>query len=128
MPSIEINFQRLKRFVLVGGSTGVLYFGLTYGLVERFAIDTTIASTFALLLAVCYNYVLHYHWTFSPKAPHGIVLLKYLAMCVGAILLNAIVMELGVSNASLHYLLAQIIATVMVILWTLSISSIWVFR
>jgi putative flippase GtrA len=124
----KLDLPLLRRFVFVGGSTAALCLGLTWALVEGLAMDTTIASTIALLVAVCYNYVLHYHWTFGSEAPHGVVLLKYLAMCVGALVVNALVMEVGVQVTSVHYLAVQIVAAGMVALWSLTISATWVFR
>lgn len=124
----KLNLPLLMRFAFVGGSTAMLCLGLTYALVEGAAIDTTIASTFALFLAVCYNYMLHYHWTFSTEAPHGTVLVKYMIMCAGGLILNAVVMEIGVSSAALHYMIVQLIAAGLVVLWSICISSMWVFR
>ena len=128
MPSRNINLPLLLRFVFVGGSTAALCLGLTYGLVEGGQIDTTIASTFALFVAVCYNYMLHYHWTFETDAPHGSVLVKYMIMCAGGLVLNAVVMEVGVNSATFHYMVVQMIAAILVVTWSICISSIWVFR
>ena len=128
MPPRDFDLPLLRRFILVGGSTAVLCLGLTYGLVEGVGIDPTPASTLALFVAVLYNYILHYHWTFGADAPHGIVLVKYIAMCLGAMGLNALVMEVGVSGTGLHYSLIQMVAAVFVVLWSMSISAIWVFR
>ena len=102
--------------------------GLTYALVEGVGMDATPASTFALFVAVLYNYVLHYHWTFGTEAPHGIVLLKYIAMCIGGLFVNALVMEIGVSSTGLHYSLVQMAAAVFVVSWSMCVSAIWVFR
>lgn len=128
MPPDKLNMPLLVRFVFVGGSTAMLCLGLTFGLVEGAGIDTTIASTFAMFVAVCYNYMLHYHWTFGTDAPHGKVLVKYLIMCAGGLTLNALVMEMGVSNTELHYMIVQMIAAILLVIWSICISSIWVFR
>lgn len=128
MPTKKINVPFLLRFGFVGGTTAILCLGLTFGLVEFFGVSATIASTFSLFLAVCYNYLLHYHWTFTSDAPHGYVLIKYLVMCAGGLLLNALIMHFGVTWGALHYMIVQMFAAVMVILWSMCVSSIWVFR
>ncbi|MFK7977385.1 MAG: GtrA family protein [Halioglobus sp.] len=128
MPPEKVNYPLLMRFGFVGGSTAALCLGLTFGLVEGADVNPTWASTFALFVAVCYNYILHYHWTFSTDAPHGKVLVKYMTMCAGGLALNATVMELGVSIGDLHYMAVQIMAAILVVVWSICISSIWVFR
>ena len=112
----------------MGGSTAALYLGLTYVLVEVFALQVTLASTLGCAIAVCYNYFLHYHWTFVSDAPHGIVLVKYLLMCTGGVVVNGLVMHFGMELASAHYMVVQLVAAVALVCWSLSLSTLWVFK
>lgn len=123
-----INVSLLIRFALVGGSTALIYLGLTFLLVETLALNATGASTIALVTAALYNYLLHYQWTFATDAPHGRVLFRYLVMCTGVLILNALVMHFGVSFTNTHYMLIQLVAAGVVICWNLVVSSLWVFR
>ena len=116
------------RYLLVGGSTAFLYFGVTVGFVEGAAMNATLASTIACIAAVCYNYLLHYHWTFSTEAPHGKVIVRYVMMYVGAIIVNGLLMHLGTSILSLHYFYSQMLAAAGVGAWSLGLSAIWVYR
>jgi putative flippase GtrA len=122
------NISFLLRFLLVGGSTAAIYFGLSFALVEGFAIHVTVASTIACIAANCYNYALHYHWTFASNAPHGRVLKRYLSMVAGGVLLNGLVMQFGAVVLSMQYMLVQLIAVFMLLCWSISISSLWVFK
>ena len=117
----------LLRFLFVGGTTTIFYFGLIYALVEGLALHTTVASTVAYIIVGFYNYLLHYHWTFATDAPHGLALVKYLLTCVGGLILNALVMHGGVMLVSVHYLVVQLFAFGVVVCWSLCISAIWVF-
>lgn len=116
------------RFVFVGSSTAAISLGLIYLLVEFGGMHTTPASFVAASTATVYNYFMHYHWTFSTDAPHGAVLVKYLAMCTGAVVLSTLIMHFGVPLTGLHYLVIQAAAVVAVVLWSLTLSSLWVFR
>ncbi len=122
------NASLLLRFILVGGSTAALNLGLTFALVEGAAIQVTIASTIACIAAIFYNYVLHYHWTFASDAPHGKVLARYLLMCAGGVALNALVMHFGVVVLAVQYILVQLFSCIVLVCWSLGISSRWVFR
>ena len=117
-----------QRFLLVGGSTALLYFGLTFILVERLGLQITLSSTAAYILSICYNYLLHYHWTFSTKAAHGFVVVKYALTCFGGILINALVMHFGLTLLSVHYMVVQIFAAALMVCWSLAISALWVFK
>ncbi len=122
------DFALVLRFLLVGGSTALLYLGLTYALVEVAGLHATLASTIALAVAICYNYLLHYHWTFATDAPHGRVLVRYLFMCVGALMVNGVIMHYGTSELSVHYMFVQLLAAVGVTTWSISLGALWVYR
>ena len=123
-----IKISLLPRFLLVGGSTAASYLGITYGLVEAFALNVTLASTVGCVFAVCYNYLLHYHWTFVSEAPHSIAMIRYLVMCAGGIAVNGLVMHFGTVLTSAHYMVVQLFAAVALVCWSLTLSSLWVFR
>ena len=122
------DFALVLRFLLVGGSTALLYLGLTYALVEVAGQHATLASTIALAVAICYNYLLHYHWTFATDAPHGRVLVRYLFMCAGALMVNGVIMHYGTSELSVHYMFVQLLAAVGVTTWSISLGALWVYR
>lgn len=117
----------ILRFLFVGGSTALLYFGLTFGLVEGLTLQATLASAVAYIVAACYNYLLHYHWTFATDAPHGLVLVKYLLTSIGGLVLNGLVMHVGIMLVSIHYMVVQLFAAGAVLCWSISISTLWVF-
>jgi putative flippase GtrA len=122
------NFSFILRFLFVGGSTALIFFGLTFGLVEGLHLSAVLASTFACFIAVCYNYSLHYHWTFASETPHGLALIRYLVMCVGGILINGLIMYFGTKQETVHYMIVQLVAGLSLVCWSLSLSYFWVFR
>jgi putative flippase GtrA len=121
------DLGQLPRFVLVGGSSGVLLLGLTWLFVDGLHAQVILGSSIAVILTGLYNYSLHYYWTFSSDTPHGWVLVKYLLMCLGALVVNGLVMHFGVKVLPVHYLVVQFLANVAVAVWSFSISSLWVF-
>ncbi len=122
------NFALLLRFFIVGGSTGFLFLGIGYMLAETAGIQVIVASSIAFTIAIFYNYVLHYYWTYASDAPHGMALIRYLIMCAGAMCLNGLVMHLGLLLTSLHYIALQLLAGIAIISWTLTISFFWTFH
>jgi putative flippase GtrA len=116
------------RFILVGGGTAALYFGIFYLLVYSAIVHTTIAGLLACLIAIIFNYVLHYSWTFASNAPHGKVLYRYLAMQLGSLCLNGLIIHYGIKWLPVHFLIVQCLAAVATIFWNLCLSSLWVYR
>jgi putative flippase GtrA len=122
-----IDTPKLIRFGLVGGTSGVALLGLTWLFVDGLQLQVILGSSIAVILTGMYNYSMQYYWTFSSDAPHGGVLIKYLLMCVGILVLNALVMYLGVLLLPVHYLVVQFIANVAVAIWSFTVGSLWVF-
>ena len=116
------------RFGVVGILTAVVHYGLLYAGVEALGLDSTLASSLGFVVAVIFNYLMHYSWTFAEPAPHGRTLRRYLVMISCGFLINALVMYAGVHWLSLHYLLIQAVALVAVIVWNFVLSNVWVFR
>jgi len=71
---------------------------------------------------------MHYNWTFGEPAPHGRTLRRYLVMISCGFLINAACMYLSEQVLGVHYLLAQALAMVAVVLWNFVLSNTWVFR
>ena len=116
------------RFGVVGVLTAILHYGLLYVGVEALGLNATLSSSLGFVVAVIFNYLMHYTWTFGEPAPHGQTLQRYLVMISCGFLLNGLVMDAGVRWLGLHYLLTQGLALVVVVLWNFVISNIWVFK
>ena len=121
------------RFAVVGVITAVLHYGVLYVLVQWASLGSTLASSLGFVVAVGFNYVMHYHWTFSAGAeadpvPHGRALWRYLCMIAGGFVLNGAIMYTATQTLAWHYLLAQLLALATVISWNFTLANGWVFR
>jgi putative flippase GtrA len=119
---------RTFRFGVVGVLTAVLHYGLLYVGVEALQLSATVASSLGFVVAVIFNYLMHYSWTFDEPATHGRTLRRYLVMISCGFLINGAVMYAGVQWAALNYLLTQALALVVVVSWNFVMSNVWVFR
>jgi putative flippase GtrA len=73
------------------------------------------------------NYLLNYHFTFESERPHGPAAARFALLAGAGLLLNAIIMHVLV-GAGVHYLIAQVCATAVVLLWNFIGNSLWTFR
>ena len=123
-----ISGTTVFRFGVVGVLTAILHYGLLYAGVEALRLPATVASSCGFVVAVIFNYLMHYRWTFGEPAPHGRTLRRYLVMISCGFLINAAVMYAGVQWLALYYLVTQALALVAVVLWNFILSNAWVFR
>lgn len=121
------------RFSLVGGLTALIHYGSLYLGVNQLGWNSTVASSVGFVLAVSFNYFMHYGWTFAGGAdyqppPHGRTLLRYLVMIACGFMINGVIMALCAQLLQWHYFWAQAIASVAVVIWNFILANRWVFR
>lgn len=104
----------MARFAVVGVSGAAVYFLLLRALVEGAGIAPLAASSFAFVLVVIENYLLHRHWTFASRVPHRQALPRFVLMAGWGSIVNGAVMAV-LLRLGWHYLLAQALALAVVI-------------
>jgi putative flippase GtrA len=107
--------------------TIVHYTTLTF-LVESIHAGPVISSGIGAVLGAITNYFLNYYYTFNSSARHHHALPKFLLIAGIGLILNTAVMGLCTGILMFHYLVAQLLATALVLLWTFSANRIWTFR
>ena len=120
--------RRFLRFCVVGLATAVLHYGMLYLGVEYAGLVPTLASSIGFVVAVTFNYSMHYSWTFGEPAPHGRTLLRYLVMVACGFVINGGVMYVASELMDIVYLISQAVALVAVLSWNYLVASYWVFR
>lgn len=117
------------RFGVVGVLTACIHYGVLFVGVAALGLGSTLASSVGFGLAVGFNYVVHYYWTFAAgSAPHGRALARYLAMISGGFVINGLLMQVATQGLHWHYLVAQALALVAVVTWNFTLANTWVFR
>jgi putative flippase GtrA len=119
---------RTFRFGVVGVLTAVIHYSLLYIGVELLRLNPTLASSIGYPMAVIFNYLMHYSWTFAEPVPHGRTLGRYLVMIGCGFILNGSVMYWGEQWLAWHYLITQAVALVAVVVWNFTLMNVWVFR
>ena len=116
------------RFCAVGAATAVIHYGILFTGVEHIALAATPASSIGFVVAVTFNYFMHYSWTFAEPAPHGRTLRRYFVMIVCGFFINGLVMYVASELLSVVYLLSQALAMVVVLTWNYLLANYWVFK
>lgn len=105
------NWWQLARFTAVGAGGYVVNLVTFAFCVHVLDVDFRIAAVLAFLVAVTNNFWWNRHWTFDARGGHaGHQAARFLAVSVGAFLVNFAVLELLVTGVGLKEVVAQAIA------------------
>jgi putative flippase GtrA len=119
---------RFRSFLVVGAVATLVQYVLLVALVELRDWPATPASSAGFAVSALLNYLLNYHVTFASRAPHRQAALRFALVALSGLALNALCMWMLERNAGLHYLLAQVGATLATLAWTFAASQGWAFR
>jgi len=123
--SIEGAFSR---FVLVGAVATAAQYLLLVALVDLFGSSAILASAISYAASTLLNYALNRRFTFSSQRAHGIALPRFLLVAATGLGLNTGIMWLLTAGVGLYYLLAQVFATGVVLVWNFVLNNYWTFR
>jgi putative flippase GtrA len=121
-----MHLSRLVRFAVVGGIATAIQYALLILLVRGFGMAPTPASSIGFVLSAVVNYLLNYRFTFQSSRPHGPAAAKFGLLAGTGLLINAVIMRL-MTGAGVHYLIAQVCATGVVLFWNFIGNSMWTF-
>jgi putative flippase GtrA len=120
-------FLQLIKYGTVGAAGTAAQFATLICLVEGFGSNAVVASTIGAIAGAFVNYMLNYHYTFRSSRPHMDSLVKYFVVSAAGIALNALALVAATSFLGLHYVSAQILATVIVFFAAFAVNRAWTF-
>ena len=89
--------------------------------------NVIVASMIGYIVGIFVNYGLNYGFTFQSKQHHRILVPKFIIVMMVGLLLNTGLMFVGVNWFDIHYVLAQLAAIAVVLIWSYTANRLWVF-
>ncbi len=120
--------RRFFAFAAVGAVATLLHYAVLVAGVEWLALDPPLASALGFCLSLGCNYWLNHRYTFAGRAAHNQALGRFLVVAAIGLALNTACMMVLAGWPALHYLLAQLAATLLTLVWNFSASHWWAFR
>lgn len=124
-PAIQHQFLF---FAAVGAIGTAAHYALLLALVQGPGVNPVSASAAGAALGALVNYLLNYRFTFRSRQAHRNTAPKFFFLAAVGLGLNTLLMALGVNVLHWHYLLVQIFATGLVLIWNFFGNRIWTFR
>jgi putative flippase GtrA len=122
------SWWQLCKFGLVGASGYLINLAVFSVLTDSLGLHHITAAIGAFCVALANNFLWNRHWTFEPGDGHpGFQAVRFLAVSLGALLINLAVLELLVSGASMGDLPAQAIAVAVAMPFNFLGNKLWTF-
>lgn len=119
---------RFGRFLVAGlVATAVQYLVLMVG-VEALDARPARASAAGFVLGAVVGYLLNRSYTFGSRVGHAVGAARFATVAAVGLLGNVLFMVLLTGYLHLHYVLAQVLATGVVMLWNFAANALWTFR
>jgi putative flippase GtrA len=135
MPSILVSrlrdsgiVRQFLRFAASGAVGTIIHYGLLVALREGLALDTVLASSVGFGCGAVVNYYLAHRVVFRSTARHQNAFPSFTLVALVGLALNSAIMFLLSERIGLHYLLAQLAATGVVLCWNFTVNRLWTFR
>lgn len=120
--------RQFTRFTGVGLISAIGHYGMLIALVQGVGVEPVRASVAGALLGAWINYVMNYRYTFRSRQRHRESVAKFAVVAAIGLLLNTFFMWLGINVLNAHYLLSQVLTTVLVLFWSFGANRYWTFR
>ncbi len=138
-PGFLINVDKIKRliatpivakflrFASVGIAGTIAHYVVLISTVEIFSAQAIVGSSLGFLVGAAVNYVLNYRYTFQSGKRHTEALPKFYIIAAIGFVVNGIIFYLLAHIGGANYLLAQVIATAVVLVWGFAANYLWTF-
>lgn len=120
-------FLKFIKYSVVGCISVLIYFLSVFILVELFDKDPIFASTFSFIIMTYISFLLNKKFTFGSDFSYN-QLLRFLVVSAIGFILNFCIMYLVVNILSLHYVIGELITTLIIPIINFILNNYWTFK
>lgn len=118
---------KFARFAGVGIVATAIQYVILVALVQGIGAEPTPASTLGFAVSVVFNYFANRRWTFRSGRAHARAAPRFFLVQSVGLCLNGLLLYLGAEVLGVNYLLAQLFATAVVLVWNFFAHLLWSF-
>lgn len=120
--------MKFIKFLGVGGLATAVQYGILILLVETDLAIAVVASSVGYIVSGVLNYVLNYYYTFQSVAKHHSAAIKFILVMTIGLGINSGMVYLLTEIVGIYYLVAQVLATIAVLLWNFTAHLFWTYK
>jgi putative flippase GtrA len=132
MPNIKrltlyLYHHHFVRYLLVGGTTFVIDFGILYVLHGHLKLNLGASASVSYWVSIVYNFVLNRYWTFDAREKDSLArhLSTYLILLIFNYLFT--VTFVSIVGAHINYIIAKAISVALTMVWTYPVYKRYIF-
>jgi putative flippase GtrA len=118
---------QFTRFAMAGGAGTAVHYLVLIALVFLAGAPPGRAAFLGAATGACVIYLLNRRYTFATSRSHTQALPRFALMAVTGAVLNGALVGL-LSSAGMYFLLAQVLATCLILVINFIVSKCWIFR
>ena len=121
--------QLLRQFIsfsLIGVIGTTAHFVVLIISVQALSMSPVSGSIAGFITGASINYLLNYHVTFKSRNSHLESFLKFFTVATLGLGLNTLIMY--ITTQWYHYLVSQVVATAIVLIWNFLCNRFWTFK
>lgn len=118
---------KLIKFSAVGALGTLAHYSVLVFLVQLLSVNVLVASSTGAIVGALVNYFLNYKWTFNSNKRHSEAMAKFFAVAGVGFVMNGLFMALFTEALFMHYLIAQVMTTGIVLFWNFLANHYWTF-
>jgi putative flippase GtrA len=119
-------FRQFLSFAIVGAFGTGAHFAVFIYCVQVFSMNPVLGSAAGFVAGAIVNYFLNYHITFKSENRHLDSFPKFFTIATIGLGLNILIMY--ALEHWFYYLISQIVATGIVLIWNFSSNRLWTFK
>lgn len=119
--------EQFARFCGVGVLAAVAHYGTLIVLVAGLAAPAVPAALAGYLAGGVLSYLLNYRWVFASDKAHRTAAPQFFVVAAVGFVLTGLAMAALTGPLGLHWLLAQVLTTGVVMLWSFAANRFWTF-
>lgn len=123
----KATIAQFLMFAGIGAIGTIGHYTTLIVLVQFWRVDPVAASSFGFIVGAVINYILNYQFTFESDKRHSEAITKFFIVATIGAGINGFIMYIGVENTNINYMLVQIFATGIVLLWNFIVNKLWTF-
>jgi putative flippase GtrA len=111
----------------VGGVATAVQYAILVALTVSAGVRRLLASCIGFVPSAAANYTLNRRFTFRGDVDYLVGCERFAIIALGGLALNAMVIAAGMDLAEINYVVSQLVATAVVLLWNFHANRAWTF-
>lgn len=105
----------------------IVHYSTLFLLISVFGSQPLFATSMGFLIGTAVSYIYNKYYTFTGDRSFSATLTRFFIVAIIGFAINFLIFSYLVAKLFLHYVFAQLLATIMVVIWSFGANRYWTF-